>query len=157
MSGDLNTILSAIARNSASVRAVKRSKSHEYPNNFAEALRKKSSINIVEEGSATTNYFCGDIGGVQVVISPLASHEGWWEKPSEGFASMYKRRSCKTGIVLLELKKTQVDGFWIAGQDWELFIGHYTKINLDNVERAERKGIAHRFIDFDKFLELVSK
>lgn len=70
---------------------------------------------------------------------------------------MHKRRGCEWGIVLLQLGKTYVDGFWISGKDWESGFGRYTKINLDNVERAERKGIARRFRNFDQFLELVAR
>jgi len=157
MNGDLKTILSAIAREKASERAAKRLKSHEYANHFAEALQKMSGIHILEECNSAKNYFCADVGGIQVAISPLASHEGLWEKPSDGFVDMCKRRGCKWGIVLLELRKSQVDGFWIPGGDWQSFFGHYTKIHSDNVERAERKGMAHRFRNFDKFLELVSR
>ena len=157
MSENLKTILSAIAMERSSDRAAKRSKSHEYANHFAEALQKRSGINILKEGNASTNYFCAEVDGAQVAISPLASHEGWWEKPSVGFVRMYKRRGCKWGVVLLELRKSYVDGFWIQGPDFESFFGHHTKIHSDNIERAERKGVAHRFRDFEKFLELVSR
>lgn len=66
---------------------------------------------------------------------------------------------CTSGevVVLLELRKSQVDGFWIQGPDFETFFGHCTKIHSDDIERAERKGVAYRFRDFEKFLELVSR
>jgi hypothetical protein len=57
-------------------RAAKRSKSHDFANSFAEALRRNSEIKTIEEGNASTNYFCAEVGGIQVAISPLASHEG---------------------------------------------------------------------------------
>lgn len=157
MSENLKTILSSIAMERSSERAAKRSKSHEYANHFAEALQKRSGVNILEGGNASTNCFCADVGGAQVAISPLASHEGWWEKPSDGFVRMYKRRGCKWGIVLLELRKSQVDGFGMQGPDFESFFGHCTKVHSDDIEGAERKGVAYRFRDFEKFLELVSR
>jgi hypothetical protein len=66
--------------------AAKRSKSHDFANSFAEALRRESQIKIIEEGNASTNYFCAEVSGIQIAISPFASHEGWWDKPTDGFS-----------------------------------------------------------------------
>ena len=138
-------------------RAAKRSKSHDFANSFAEALRRNSEIKIIEEGNASTNYFCAEVGGIQVAISPLASHEGWWEKPSVGFTRMRKSLGCKWGVVLLALGKSKVDGFWISGPDFDDLFSYHSKIHSDDIERAERRGQAHRFDDFPKFVELLSK
>ncbi|MGQ0666653.1 MAG: hypothetical protein ACT4O4_06430 [Nitrospiraceae bacterium] len=138
-------------------RAAKRSKSHAYANSFAEALRRNSDIKIIEEGNANANYFCAEVSGTPVAISPLASHEGWWEKPSDGFAHVRKGLGCKWGVVLLALGKSEVDGFWITGPDFERLLGHHSKIHSDDVVRAERRGQAHRFKDFEKFVELLEK
>ena len=83
------------------------SKSHDYANSFAEALRRSSDIKIVEEGKASTNYFRAEVGGAQIAISPLASHVGWWEKPSVGFTRMRKELGCKWGVVLLAWKRAR--------------------------------------------------
>jgi len=138
-------------------RAAKRSKSHDYANSFAEALRRNSDIEIIEEGNASTNYFCAEVGGAQVAISPLVSHEGWWEKPSDGIARMWKGLGCKWGVVLLALGKSKVDGFWISGPDFEDLFRYHSKIHSADVERAEWRGQAHRSEDFPKFVELLSK
>jgi hypothetical protein len=123
MSENLKTILSAIAMERSSECAAKRSKSHEYANHFADALQKRSGINILEEGNASTNNFCAEVGGAQVAISPLASHEGWREKPSVGVVRMYKRRGCKWGIVLLELRKAVSMAFGYKGLILSRFSG----------------------------------
>ncbi|MEK6762571.1 MAG: hypothetical protein AABY96_07630 [Nitrospirota bacterium] len=132
------------------------SKSHDYANSFAEALRRSSDIKIIEENKASTNYFRAEVGGAQIAISPLASHVGWWEKPSVGFTRMRKELGCKWGVVLLALSKSKVDGFWIRGSDFEDLFGEHSKVHSDDVEKAERMGQAHRFDDFPKFVELLS-
>ena len=101
--------------------------------------------------------FCAEVGGAPVAISPLASYVGWWERPSDGFTRMRKERGCKWGVVLLALSKSKVDGFWMSGPDFEDQFRYHTKIHLDDVETAGRRGKAYRFEDFPKFVELLSK
>ena len=140
MSENLKTILSAIAMEKLSDRAAKRSKSHEYANHFAEALQKRGGINILEEGNASTNYFCAEVDGTQVAISPLASHEGWWEKPSVGFVRMYKRRGCKWGVVLLELRKSYVMAFGYRGLILSRFSGTILRFTLTILKEQSGKA-----------------
>jgi len=155
MSDSLKKILSITTPHPLS-RATKRSKSHNYANCFAEAL-ERHGIRIIEQGNGSVNYFCAEVNGSAIAISPLASHDGWWEKPSDGFVQLRKRLGCRWGIVFLAWNKSEVHGFWIEGPDFEKELGHYTKIHGDHVERAERRGMAHRFGDLEKFVEIIVK
>lgn len=157
MSDNLKQILTVIALKRSSERATKRSKSHNYANHFAEALQHGLGIRIIEQANGNANYFCAEVSGSATAISPLASHDGWWEKPSDGFAQLRKRLGCRLGIVFLALSKSEVHGFWMAGPDFETELGHHTKIHGDHVERAERRGLARRFLDLGKFIEIIAK
>lgn len=103
-----------------------------------------------------------EIKGNPVAISPFGSYEGFWDKVSIGFRSLYARRTCRWGVVLFILpeKKGSWKGIWIEGNDYDSHVLHdreLMKVNLHEVKKAERSGVAHSFFDCQEFVKLITR
>jgi len=114
----------------------------------------KQGVRILETGKGNANYFFMEVDRNTWGISPFASHEEWWEKPSDGFRSAIKARSCKWGVVLFVLPKRE--GVWIPGNDFDAHVlKDKKKVNAPDVNIARHKGIARIFHEPDEFLSFV--
>lgn len=152
---DLRTLLDEIRRESRKEKADKRRLSHALANGLIE-ITLAGGAKLVEVGPGNANYFCAEIEGVQVVVSPFASHDGWWDKVSDGFRALVKRRGCRWGVALFNLPDKK--GIWFEGEDYDLHVlrGHET-VNKIDVIRAERSGTGHAFSDDEGFLRLLKE
>jgi hypothetical protein len=152
---DLGTLLGEIRRELRKNRADKRRLSHALRTGLIEILQAKWAI-LVEPGPGNANYFCAEIDGVQVAVSPFASHDGWWEKVSDGFRSLGKRRGCRWGVALFNLPDER--GVWFEGEDYDLHVlrSHET-VNKIDAQRAERLGIGHSFSNDEEFFRLIKE
>ena len=152
---DLGTLLAEIRRESRKNRTDKRRLSHALANGLIEIIQAKGA-KLVEAGPGNANYFCVEIGGVQVAVSPFASHDGWWERVSDGFRSLGKRRGCRWGVALFNLPEKR--GLWFEGKDYDLHVlrSRETVHEID-AQRAERLGIGQSFSNDEEFLRLLKE
>lgn len=152
---DLRALLDAITKESREDRADKRRLSHALAKGLME-ITVGEGAKLVEAGSGNANYFCADIDGTKVACSPFASHDGWWEKVSDGFRSLVKVRDCRWGVVLFNLPDKKA--IWFEGNDYDLHVlrGHET-VNKIDVTKAERKGIGQVFSNNEEFLRLLKE
>lgn len=131
----------------------KTSISHELAHKFMVML-KEAGGRILDEGKGNANYFILEVDGKTVGVSPFGSQEEWWEKPSEGFRSMVKRRGCDWGVVLFLL--SEHEGLWIEGSDFDTTVlKGKEKVNSGDVQQARRKGLARPFSNTIDFLRLM--
>jgi hypothetical protein len=118
------------------------------------ALLTAHSVRILEMGKRNANYFFMEVDGKAWRISPFASHEEWWEKPSNGFRSSLKSRCCEWRVVLFVLPKCE--GVWLAGHDFdEHVLKDKSKVNAPDVHYAIDRGIATTFRDLAEFISLL--
>lgn len=152
---DLRALLEEIKRESRKDRADKRCLSHKLANGLIEIARAKGA-KLIEAGPGNANYFCTEIDGVQIAVSPFASHDGWWERVSDGFRSLLKRRGCRWGVALFDLPEKR--GLWFEGEEYDPHVlrGHETVHKID-VQRAEHKGIGQSFCNDEEFLRLLKE
>jgi|CXWL01.1.fsa_nt_gi hypothetical protein len=152
---DLRTLLEEINRESRKNRADKRYLSHKLANGLIEITRAKGA-KLIEAGPGNANYFCAEIDGVQVAVSPFASHDGWWERVSEGFRSLGERRGCRWGVALFNLPEKR--GVWFEGEGYDLHVlRNHETVNKIDAERAERLGIGQSFSNNEEFLRLLKE
>ena len=127
--------------------------SHRLANGFMTMLVVQGA-HIIETGSGNANYFFMDVAGKTMGISPFASHEEWWEKPSDGFRAAIKRHSCDWGVVLFLLPKRE--GIWIEGKTFdEVVLKDREKVNASEVHFAIHKGVATPFSEPSEFLAIL--
>jgi hypothetical protein len=152
---DLRTLLEQINRESKKDRADKRRLSHALANGLIEIVQANGA-KLIETRPGNANYFCAEIDGVQVAVSPFASHDGWWERVSDGFRSLVKRRDCRWGVALFHLPGRK--GIWFEEEDYDFHVlrGHET-VNRIDVISAERSGIGQAFSDDEEFLRLLKE
>lgn len=150
---DLESVLDKIKKELRRNKADKRRLSHDLAKSLLEIMEGEGA-KLIEVGAGNANYFCAEIDGVEIAVSPFASHDGWWEKYSDGFRSLTEKRSCRWGIALFILPEKR--GIWIEGKDYEAIVlrGRETVHGID-VERAERLGIGHSFSNSPEFLQLI--
>jgi hypothetical protein len=117
-------------------------------------MLREAGGRILDEGKGNANYFALEVDGKTVAVSPFGSQEEWWEKPSEGFRSMVKKRGCDWGVVLFLL--SEHEGLWIEGSDFDATVlKGKEKVNSGDVRQARRKGLARPFSTASDFLHLV--
>ena len=146
----LKELLSAIAADLSRRRKTKREASHDLAHGFCRMIEEKHRIPIIEPNSKSANYFCAKIAGKPVWISPFASHEGWWEKPSEGLRE--KVRDCDAwGVVHFQLTSTEQRCFWTEGTDFKEHVLKGQKVHLSDL----RTTFTKEFSNEEEFLELV--
>lgn len=87
-------------------------------------------------------------------ISPFASHDGWWEKPSKGFRDKVERHSGVWGIVLFDLWRKE--GAWIEGTEFDAKVlrGCET-VHSQDVDGACRNGLAISFSTPAEFVRIL--
>jgi len=154
---DLGSLLDEIKEESRKEKISKREASHRLANGFMDLLCS-GGAKILEVGRGNSNYFCAEINGKSVAISPFGSHEEFWEKVSDGFRTLYAKRACRWGVVLFILPEKR--GVWIEGNDYDSHVLHdkeLLKVNSLEVKKAERSGIAHSFADCAEFINLISQ
>ena len=137
--------------------------SHRFANALKYDLRKEGlSITPLKDGNA--NYFCAEFDTFQILISPFASQEEWWMKPSDGFMDYVREvtsraPSCRWGIILfrvpVRMPDPDVGGFWIEGADFERALAWPEKFNAANVRVAVKKKVAREFSGKDALIRLI--
>lgn len=148
------TLLAMMGEEIRKKRANKRQISHALAKGFMDRLVESEGVTLLEAGTGNANYFCVEIDGKPLAVSPFGSHDEWWEKQSEGFRALVERRRCRWGVVLFVLRKSK--GLWIEGSDYDAKVlkGRET-VNSSEVSWAEKSGIAHPFRDASEFLRLI--
>jgi hypothetical protein len=63
---------------------------------------------VLEPGRG--KYFCAEIMGSPVAISPFGSHEGFWDKVSNGIRSLYAKYGCRWGLYCLSCRRREESG-----------------------------------------------
>jgi len=153
---DLWSLLDEIREERKKERITKGEASHRLAKGFMDLLVGEG-VRILETGIGNANYFCAEINGSPVAISPFGSHEEFWEKVSIGFRSLYVKRACRWGVVLFILPEKR--GIWIEGNDYDSHVLHdreLKKVNSYEVKKAERSGLAHSFCDCKEFVNLIA-
>ena len=152
---DLRTILAELSVVARREPTNKRELSRALAKSFMDSLESEGA-KILDTTTGSANYFCAEIGGVPVAISPFGSHEGFWEKLSAGFRDLKEKRGCRWGVVLFVLPEKR--GLWIEGDDYDTYVlQERKKVHLIEVARAEKSEKAHSFHDSKEFLDLITK
>jgi hypothetical protein len=155
VSKDLRAILADLAVAWRKERMSKRWLSHTLAKSFVDDLEREGA-KILETTTGNANYFCVEISGAPVAVSPFGSHEGFWEKLSDGFRTRKDELGCRWGVVLFVLPEKR--GLWIEGNDYDAYVLRGgEKVHSFEVERAEKLGKAQPFYDSKEFFELISK
>ncbi len=155
VSKDLRAIRTNLAVAWRKERMSKRSLSHNLAKSFVDELQGKGA-KILETTTGNANYFCVEISGAPVAVSPFGSHEGFWDKLSYGFRTRKDELGCRWGVVLFFLPGNR--GLWIEGNDYDAYVLRGgEKVHSFEVERAEELGKAQPFYGGKEFLELISK
>jgi len=151
---DLRAYLAELAAEGRKKRVDKRWLSHALAKFFMDSL-EYAGVRILESGTGNANYFCAEIGGAPVAISPFGSHEEFWDKVSDGFRSLVMRRACRWGVVLFVLPERK--GLWIEGSNYDAqVLQKQEKVHSPEVRRAEKLGIAHAFYETKGFMDLIT-
>lgn len=139
----------------------KRREKTDISHRFANALkyelgREGLTITPLKDGNA--NFFYAEIGRVQILISPFASQEEWWQRPSDGFMNYVREvssrePSCRWGIILFRVPDG--DGVWVEGAKFEKILEWPEKFTKSNVKEAIRKKVAREFSDRDELIYLI--
>ena len=138
----LREVLDWVRRENRAAKRTKRELSHALANGFVYTL--EPWVRLLEKPSGNANYFCIEIDGVTLAVTPFGSHEEWWEKPSKGFREMVARKRCRWGVALFNLSKR--DCLWIEGPDFdESVLKGREKVNSSEVQQAQRARIANAF------------
>lgn len=153
----LKELLSAIAADLNHRRKTKREASHDLAHGFCRLLDEKHGVRILAEPkSRIANYFCAEIAGKPVWISPFASHDRFWEKPSNGLMGKASGPDCIWGTVHFELTSSDHRSFWTEGMDFKTkVLKEHDKVNWSNLGPAIEKGFAKEFSDIREFVEIV--
>jgi len=150
---DLKTLLKSVRR--ASRKLDKGKLSHQLAKGFMELLEREG-IRLLETGTGNANYFCAEIDGMPLAVSPFGSHVEWWEKISDSFKSMVGARGCRWGVVLFLLPESK--GIWIEGLDYEdKVLKERRKVNASYVRKAVTDGFAHPFYSIGEFVILIKE
>ena len=137
--------------------------SHRFAHALGHDLRKEG-LSIRWPKGDNANYFCAELDTFQILISPFASQEEWWEKPSGGFMDYVREvtsraPSCRWGIILFRVPvrapDPDVGGFWIEGADFERALEWPEKFNAANVRVAVKKKVAREFSDKVALIRLI--
>lgn len=148
----LREVLDWVSREYRADKRKKRELSHALANGFLHTLGPWASCREKPSGSA--NYFCVEIDGNILAVTPFGSHYEWWEKPSQGFREMVTRKGCRWGVVLFNLPKGE--GLWIEGPDFdERVLKGRKKVNSSEVYQAQRARVANTFSTSKDFIELI--
>jgi hypothetical protein len=111
-------------------------------------------VRLLEEPCGNANYFCVEIDGITLAVTPFGSHEEWWQKPSKGFREMVARKRCRWGVALFNLPKREC--LWIEGPDFdESVLKGREKVHSSEVHQAQRARIANAFSESREFIELI--
>ncbi|MDR4468293.1 MAG: hypothetical protein MRJ68_08340, partial [Nitrospira sp.] len=146
-------LLASIHKETRTKRRTKSAFSHKVASGFMKQL-VLNGISLLEISKGSANYFFMKVEGKVYGISPFASHEEWWEKPSDGFRATLKRLGCDWGVVLFDLPKRE--GIWILGKDLdEQVLSGRQKINAIEVKVAIANGVAKTFESTRDFLALL--
>ena len=156
VSTDLRVLIDRIRAENKKDRISKRETSRRLAKGFIDLLAAEG-VKILETGMGNSNYFCAEINGSPVAISPFGSHVEFWDKVSDGFRSLYLKRDCRWGVILFDLPKRR--GIWLEGEDYDNQVLHdreLKKVSSHEVMKAERSGIAHSFIKCGEFVHLIT-
>lgn len=153
----LRELISGIALELRDKKKTKREASHELAQGFCRMLYEKHGIRILAEPKGkNANYFCAEIAGKDVWISPFASQERFWEKPSSGLMDKVSGPDCIWGTVHFELTSSDHRSFWTEGMVFkEKVLKDHDIVNWSNLGPAIEKGFTKEFSDIKGFLELV--
>lgn len=151
---DLRSLLDGIREERKKEKITNGEASHRLAKGFMDLLGGEG-VRILETDRG--NYFCAEINGSPVAISPFGSHVGYWDKVSDGFRSLYAKYACRWGVVLFILPEKR--GIWIEGNDYDSHVLHdreLKKVNSYEMKKAERSGLAHSFFDCKEFINLIT-
>jgi hypothetical protein len=148
----LREVLDWVRRENCAAKRTKRELSHALANGFLYTL--EPWVRLLEKPTGSANYFCVEIDGITLAVTPFGSHEEWWEKPSKGFREMVARKRCRWGVALFNLPKRE--GLWIEGSDFdESVLKERNKVHSSEVHQAQRARIANAFSESREFIELI--
>jgi hypothetical protein len=91
---DLRFLLDGIREEREKEKITKGEASRRVAKGFMDLLAGEGA-RVLEPGRG--NYFCAEIMGSPVAISPFGSHEGFWDKVSNGIRSLYAKYGCRWG------------------------------------------------------------
>lgn len=111
-------------------------------------------MRLLEKPTGSANYFCVEIDGITLGVTPFDSHEEWWENPSKGFREMVARKRCEWGVALFNLPKREC--LWIEGSDFdESVLKGREIVHSSELHQAQRARIANAFSESREFIELI--
>ena len=138
----LREILDWVRRENRAAKRTKRELSHTLANGFLYTL--EPWVRLLEKPTGSANYFCIEIDGITLAVTPFGSHEEWWDT----------RKRCRWGVALFNLPKRE--GLWIEGADFdESVLKGRNKVNSSEVHQAQRARIANAFSESREFIELI--
>ena len=151
----LREVIERIRHEHIAAKRSKREISHDLANGFLYTLLKWAKALV--EPSRSANYFCLEIDGVVLGVTPFGSHEEWWYKPSEGFRQLIKARACRWGVVLFHIKrKDSWEGLWIEGPDFDKkVLKGRERVSSSMISEARRKRIMHSFTESEQFVNYI--
>jgi hypothetical protein len=151
----LREVIELIRHEHIAARKSKREISHLLANEFLDAL--PGLIKVIVSPTGNANYFCVEIDGIELAVTPFGSHEEWWDKPSKGFRQLVKSRGCRWGVVLFDIKREGLwEGLWIEGPDFdEKVLKKQETVNSSMINKVRGKRIVHPFTESGKFIDLV--
>ena len=148
----LRTLLDWIKHENRKTKEGKRFRSHTLASGFLYTL--KDWTTPIEEPRGNANYFCVKLDDMKLAVTPFASHDEWWDIPSQGFRQMVAKHGASWGVVLFDLLKDE--SLWIEGKDFdELFLKGREKVTASLVRRSKKLRILHPFSESAQFIDLV--
>lgn len=148
----LREVLDWIQRENRAAKRTKRQLSHALANGFIHTL--KPWAHVVEKPVGNANYFCVEIAGITLAVTPFYSHDEWWDKPSKTFREMVAKKRCRWGVVLFDFPKNE--GLWIEGPVFdEKVLRGREKVNSSVVREARRNHAGQAFTESKEFVEII--
>lgn len=148
----LPALLDWIKQENRKTKERKRFRSHTLASGFLYTL--KDWTTPIEEPRGNANYFCVKLDDIKFAVTPFASHDEWWDKPSQGFRQMVARHGASWGVVFFDLPKGE--GLWIEGKDFdESLLKGREKVSASLVRHGKKLGILHPFSEIEQFIELI--